>query len=140
MSGYLIEDIGKPISLFHIKNDPNKARKILYAMLALHLKKQCHGSCRIDNIIEVDGKMKWIDSRGAKGEATNCHHDDIISLIKSMNINQNNFVLKLIAEEYVVALTKLLDCLKTNKNCPYDTSEIDHLFDVILNERDAILD
>jgi hypothetical protein len=49
IAGYLMEDIGQPI--LSPLTDPDTIRKIIYAMFALHVQGQCHGSCRIDNII-----------------------------------------------------------------------------------------
>lgn len=70
--------IESPVSVAMVK-------KLLTALYALHKAGFFHGSCRLDNAVLVDGKVKWIDMRRGSPPFAELIGADVCSLLNSIS-------------------------------------------------------
>jgi RIO-like serine/threonine protein kinase len=57
--GYLMEDVGTPVSALRLTTP--QCEQICRALNALHINEIFHGDARVPNVVLCDGRFKWID-------------------------------------------------------------------------------
>ena len=80
VAGYLME-LGQPV-----KMDRLNRTKIAESLLTFHKRHAYHGDARIQNLISVDGELKWIDlmSTVLETPGTSAYVEDVQMLVNSL--------------------------------------------------------
>jgi serine/threonine protein kinase len=117
-AGYLLAKEGEKIQNF---NSVKIKKSLASALYGLHSCNVIHGDPRIDNVLVLDGSLKWIDFRQSDPFATKfSKRYDVEILLTSLNLSVSNVDKEI--EEYVndSNLEKLCQVLLKPKNQEFE--------------------